>query len=35
MPEPNPFLQFTRRLNALGVRYMVSGSVAVAEFGSG
>jgi type IV secretory pathway VirB3-like protein len=29
MPEANLFLMFTRRLNALGVAYMVSGSVAV------
>ncbi len=33
MPEANPFLLFTRRLNALGVRYMVSGSVAVIIYG--
>jgi hypothetical protein len=29
MPEANLFLMFTQRLNALGVAYMVSGSVAV------
>lgn len=29
MPEANLFLMFTQRLNTLGVRYMVSGSVAV------
>jgi len=33
MPEPNLFLLFTRRLNTLGVRYMVSGSVAVIVYG--
>jgi hypothetical protein len=27
MPEANLFLMFTQRLNALGVTYMVSGSV--------
>ncbi len=33
MPEANLFLLFTRRLNTLGVRYMVSGSVAVIIYG--
>jgi len=33
MPEANLFLMFTRRLNALGVSYMVSGSVAVIIYG--
>jgi len=33
MPEANLFLLFTRPLNALGVRYMVSGSVAVIIYG--
>ena len=33
MPEANLFLMFTQRLNALGVRYMVSGSVAVIIYG--
>ena len=33
MPEANLFLMFTQRLNTLGVRYMVSGSVAVIIYG--
>lgn len=33
MPETNLFLLFTRRLNTLGVPYMVSGSVAVIIYG--
>ena len=33
MPEANLFLLFTRRLNEMGVRYMVSGSVAVIVYG--
>jgi hypothetical protein len=33
MPEANLFLMFTKRLNALGVPYMVSGSVAVILYG--
>ena len=33
MPEANLFLLFTRRLNTLGVRYMVTGSVAVIIYG--
>jgi hypothetical protein len=33
MPEANLFLIFTQRLNALGVAYMVSGSVAVIVYG--
>jgi hypothetical protein len=33
MPEANLFLMFTRRLNELGVAYMVSGSVAVIIYG--
>jgi hypothetical protein len=27
MPSPEPFLIFTRKLNELGLRYMVSGSI--------
>ncbi len=34
MTEANRFLLFTRRLNALGARYMVSGSVAVIVYGA-
>lgn len=34
MPEANLFLLFTRRLDALGARYMVSGSVAVTIYGA-
>lgn len=34
MAEPNPFLLFTRRLAALGARYMVSGSVAGSIYGA-
>src|SRR5688572_6765523 len=33
MPSPEPFLIFTRKLNALGIRYMVSGSVAAIYYG--
>jgi hypothetical protein len=33
MPEASLFLMFTQRLNALGVAYMVSGSVAVIIYG--
>lgn len=33
MAEPNLFLLFTRRLNRLGVRYMVTGSLAVIIYG--
>jgi hypothetical protein len=33
MPEANLFLMFTQRLNALGVAYMISGSVAVIIYG--
>jgi hypothetical protein len=33
MPEANLFLLFTRRLNELSVRYMISGSVAVIVYG--
>src|SRR5687767_12912630 len=33
MLSPNPFLIFTRKLNELGVRYMVSGSVAAIYYG--
>lgn len=33
MPEANLFLMFTQRLNALGVPYMVSGSVAAIIYG--
>jgi hypothetical protein len=33
MLSPNPFLIFTRKLNELGVRYMVSGSVAAIFYG--
>jgi len=33
MPPREPFLFFTRRFNALGVRYMVSGSVAAIYYG--
>jgi hypothetical protein len=33
MPEANLFLMFTKRFNALGVSYMVSGSVAVIIYG--
>src|SRR5262245_7473689 len=34
MPEPELTLLFTRRLHALGARYMVSGSVAVSIYGA-
>ena len=33
MPSPEPFLIFTRKLNELGLRYMVSGSVAAIYYG--
>lgn len=33
MPSPEPFLVFTQKLNALGFRYMVSGSVAAMYYG--
>jgi hypothetical protein len=33
MPPPEPFLIFTRKLNELGIRYMVSGSVAAIYYG--
>ncbi len=33
MPLPEPFLIFTRKLNELGLRYMVSGSVAAIYYG--
>lgn len=33
MPPHNPFLVFTRKLNELGVRYMVSGSIAAIFYG--
>lgn len=33
MPEAEPFLLFTRRLNELGLPYMVSGSVAAIYYG--
>jgi hypothetical protein len=33
MPPPEPFLIFTRKLEELGVRYMVSGSVAAIFYG--
>ncbi|CAN5417203.1 hypothetical protein BH09SUM1_BH09SUM1_12530 [soil metagenome] len=33
MRETSPFLFFTKKLNALGVRYMVTGSVAVILYG--
>ena len=33
MPSPEPFLIFTRTLNELGIRYMVSGSVAAIYYG--
>ena len=33
MPSPEPFLIFTRKLNELGIRYMVSGSVAAIYYG--
>jgi hypothetical protein len=32
MPAPEPFLIFTRKLNELGLRHMVSGSVAAVTF---
>ncbi len=34
MAELNRFLVFTRKLNALGVRYMVTGSVAIIVYGA-
>lgn len=33
MPSPEPFLVFTRKFNELGLRYMVSGSVAAIFYG--
>jgi hypothetical protein len=33
MPSPEPFLIFTRKLDSLGLRYMVSGSVAAIFYG--
>lgn len=33
MQSPEPFLIFTRRLNALGLRYMVTGSTAAIYYG--
>jgi hypothetical protein len=33
MPPPEPFLIFTRKLNELGLRHMVSGSVAAIFYG--
>jgi hypothetical protein len=33
MQSPEPFLIFTRKLNELGVRYMVSGSIAAIYYG--
>lgn len=33
MPSPDPFLIFTRAFEALGLRYMVSGSVAAIYYG--
>lgn len=33
MPSPEPFLIFTRKLGELGLRYMVSGSVAAIFYG--
>lgn len=33
MPPPEPFLIFTRKLEELGIRYMVSGSVAAIYYG--
>lgn len=33
MPATNPFLIFTERLNELGARYMVTGSVASSAYG--
>lgn len=33
MPPPEPFLIFTRKLEELGIRYMVSGSVAAIFYG--
>jgi hypothetical protein len=33
MPSPEPFLIFTRKLRELGLRYMVSGSVAAIFYG--
>lgn len=34
MPEPSRFALFTRKLNALGIRYMVTGSVASMAYGT-
>ncbi len=33
MPSPEPFLIFTRRLSSLGIRHMVSGSIAAIYYG--
>jgi hypothetical protein len=33
MPSPEPYLIFTRKLNELGLRYMVSGSIAAIYYG--
>jgi hypothetical protein len=33
MPSPEPYIIFTRKLNELGCRYMVSGSVAAIYYG--
>ncbi len=33
MPPADPFLIFTRKLESLGIRYMVSGSVAAIYYG--
>ena len=33
MPSPEPFLLYTRKLNGLGLRYMVSGSIAAIYYG--
>ena len=33
MPSPEPFLIFTRKLNELGLRHMVSGSIAAIFYG--
>lgn len=33
MQSPEPYLIFTRKLNELGIQYMVSGSVAAMYYG--
>lgn len=33
MPSPEPFLIFARKLNDLGLRYMISGSIAAIFYG--